>query len=432
MNDDTTQNPVEEKNRTAKRRLRRHQCPECTGAIKLRVPPESVYVCCDRCRAIIDVTENPLRVVSKIATHSAFVPRPRLGASGILKGVAWLVVGYLRCRENSDHDAGWNEYLLYNEQEGFRFLIEVAGHWSLVEEVALDLFAVRHESTVTVDKTKFTRVATTDYEITDVRGEFNWRVPIGKPQSTSDFAHPPYFLSVDDEDEASGVVTRGEYLPAGDVAKAFGLSNREMPYRSGVAPHQPSPVPSVFKLTGIAVVAVTVAMMIHALCALASPVRQLCHLPVTVNVADKERTYISQPFEVRGTTPVHLITTADLSNDWAELGISLRNERDQREYRVVQTLEYYSGTEDGEFWAEGDRKADTWISALPPGTYRILIDTDSSTFDRQAPVNWDFRLTSGGVNGSNLGLTVLALLIVPIFGLILHFYHESRRHQGFS
>ena len=50
--------------------------------------------------------------------------------------------------------------------------------------------------------------------------------------------------------------------------------------------------------------------------------------------------------------------------------------------RLPQAIEYYSGYDGGEHWSEGKQYAETYISKVPSGNYRLLIGADAGAFQR--------------------------------------------------
>ena len=156
-----------------------------------------------------------------------------------LQGARWQVVGYQRRqgREPGDDESfAWSEYLLYNRERGFAFLVDAEDGWSLVHTAT---GAPRFDA----DRKRASYLGSTyqlqsSYEATttEVLGEFYWPVQRGQKTTNRDYANGNNLLSTErSQDEVTTSV--GSKLSAQMVAEAFGLAARADAFeRASVGP----------------------------------------------------------------------------------------------------------------------------------------------------------------------------------------------------
>ena len=109
-------------------------CPQCGAAIELRTLDQALSVVCASCGSILDARDPNLHVLQEFKARQKFTPQIPLGTRGTLKGKKWEVVGYQVRRATIDGTTYyWEEYLLFNPYEGFRYLTQYDGHWNDVQ-----------------------------------------------------------------------------------------------------------------------------------------------------------------------------------------------------------------------------------------------------------------------------------------------------------
>ncbi|MBX3211837.1 MAG: DUF4178 domain-containing protein [Labilithrix sp.] len=172
------------------------------------------------------------------------VSRPRgvetwldVGDEGVLDGVRYRVVGALsRCLVAASRVA-WDEYLLYAPEVGLRWLVVVAGRWSLVEPIDAGLVdASAGAAAVTLDGVAYQPLSEESARVTWAAGALPWRVEIGEKANVADFVHGPWTLSRERADDALAW-SRGRRVAPSAIATAFG--KRALPKPDGHDPSDP-------------------------------------------------------------------------------------------------------------------------------------------------------------------------------------------------
>jgi hypothetical protein len=211
-------------------------CPHCGGPMELRAP-ESQRTTCPSCNALLDVNEGNLKYLETLAARSK--PLVPLGSVGAFAEGKLTVIGYMtRHCIVEGITYGWEEYLLYDPQIGFRWLVNDSSHWSYVAPVNPG-DVIDDDKVATYGGKKFKQFQQVTAFVDSVYGEFYWRVEVGERTAAKDYVAPPYALSR----EGSGYEvnwSHGTYMRADEVAAAF--KARAVPTPTTIGMAQPNPL----------------------------------------------------------------------------------------------------------------------------------------------------------------------------------------------
>lgn len=219
---------------------RQFSCPHCGSAVPVNLAT-SRSVTCESCHSVIDLTASEAGASLNYARQADPVqPVIALGSVGRLNGRGWQVVGFQHRigHEPGDEDEafGWDEYLLYNEKDGFRFLVDSTEGWSLVQTLSAAPEWREGDVQVMHDGQTWGLDASYEAQTTWVAGEFYWPVERGQKSWNHDFTRGRSVLSR----ERSGTEitwSRGERISSDTVAAAFRITDRrEELKRADVAP----------------------------------------------------------------------------------------------------------------------------------------------------------------------------------------------------
>ncbi|HEX2270864.1 MAG TPA: DUF4178 domain-containing protein, partial [Pyrinomonadaceae bacterium] len=430
----TTRTPEREERRVDAAQV---SCPNCAGPLELRAPDRTERVTCPNCNSLLDVNEGQLQFLKSLEKQW-FQPVIPIGSTGEVPEGKMTVIGAMaRSVTIEGVQYFWSEYLLYNPQIGFRWLVNSDDHWNYVRAVppgeVLD-----EGKRVTFRNQRYKIFQDAQAKVEAVLGEFYWKVEAGERVRGIDYVRAPYMLSkevstvyVTDPNTKKKRVTTGEinwslgtYVEVPQIEKAFGVSGLARP--SGVAPNQPYKHWWVYKywLLVIGILLVVGFLMVVVSGREKEVFRQTVTLQPLAN-ADGTQVFFSEPFELEGRRNIRIVGESPVQNTWVYLEGDLIND----ETGVVQSfpieISYYSGVEGGESWSEGGQSDSAYTSAMPGGRYVLRLEGQWEKWQQPAVVS--VRIEQNVTHGFNWLLALIAVSIGPIAMIIYHIRFEHKR-----
>jgi hypothetical protein len=413
------------------RRVQAHQlsCPNCGGPLALRAPDVTERVTCPNCGSLLDVNQGRLEFL-KALQPARVVPIIPIGAVGEFDGGRLTVIGFMQRSVQFDRRYYWEEYLLYNPQIGFRWLVRSDDHWSFVQSIPPGEIATIGKRAVFRGK-QFRLFQDTAARVEHVAGEFYWKVTLGETVRAADFIRAPEMLSMEVSVGAPAAQPTGEvnwslgtYVKRGDVEKAFGISG--LPRPSNIAPNQPFLHKKIYKYW-VLLLALT---FIFGLVVMATGARRevfratYSDLKPLKGPEDSEVRF-SDPFELKGGQNIRITAEANVDNSWLSVDGDIIDQATGLGQAFSVPVEYYYGSESGESWSEGSKASNVYISALPAGTYTLAFEVHWEKW--QQPASVTIRVEQGVPRMSHLILALVVISIIPIAVGIYHFNFEKRR-----
>ena len=215
-------------------------CPSCGAPLAPKLA-QTKSLACGQCGAVVDVPAPEAKALGFTDQPPGAEPLIPLGRTGQLSvdpsrpAQPWQVVGYQeRCDlpdDAEDEQTFWREYLLFNQMEGFAFLVDTQEGWSLVKPLT---------GAPSTGPGGVARWAGTSFKprweqpyrakVTHVLGEFYWPVRLEQEARVTDY------VSGDGRQLLSREATRdevtwshGRVLPAEEVRRAFSLPQQAAP-----------------------------------------------------------------------------------------------------------------------------------------------------------------------------------------------------------
>jgi endogenous inhibitor of DNA gyrase (YacG/DUF329 family) len=216
---------------------RQFSCPNCGAPVTPKFS-DSKAITCPSCRSVIDLTQGLAGELRHAEQHEPVEPLIPLGSVAQFKGAEWQVVGYQHRLgtepDDPDEHFGWDEYLLYNRQRGFSFLVDSTDGWSFVKTVTGAPELSRDLQSASYLGTRYRQQYAYKAQTTYVQGEFYWPVERGQLTFNRDYAAGSKLLSME-ETPRERTWSIGATVDSDEVAKAFGLEGKKEALQRGDA-----------------------------------------------------------------------------------------------------------------------------------------------------------------------------------------------------
>src|SRR5262249_4377370 len=357
-------------------------CPQCGAALSLHAPDKAERVTCPSCNSLLDIHQGNL-VFFKALAPPDVTPVIPLGETGTFSDVKFTCIGFMVRSVNIEGiKYFWEEYLLYQPREGFRWLVRSEDHWSFVEPLPPGKVK-KTGHTASYDGKTYKLFQRAWAEVEHVQGEFYWKVETGETVRCSDFINPPDIISreimrAEGGDEERGEInhSHGTYLPVVEVEKAFGLTGIPRPGLMNIAPNQLFPYTWIY-VWWVIVGAAALGLLIIVLTI--NPRRKVFekdYQETLTNVPQQAKVILNEneTFELHGWRNVKITATVNVDN----AGVDIEGDLINTETNITQSffLEagYWQGVEDGEAWTEDQRTESTYVSAPPSGKYMLRLE----------------------------------------------------------
>ncbi len=388
------------------------KCGNCGAPLVIRAPGQSQSIVCDHCGSIGDAADPAVAVLQTVAKRAHITPRIPLGASGDWRGARYQAIGFQRRTITVEGvDYSWDEYVLFNPHQGFRYLSEYGGHWNdiaVLDEMPAD--GRLPKDGADLRGRHYRHFQSAQARTAFVLGEFPWVVKVGEKVQVHDYVSPPFLLS--SEGTTKDLTwSLGTYVQGDAIWRAFSLEGTA-PRAVGVFANQPSPY------AGRVWQYWRTFAALAALLALVSLVRLITSGPSVFNGSFQfnpsaaNAAFVTDPFELTGRpSSVEVALDSNLRNNWMHVNLALINDETGEGLDFARELEYYFGVEDGSSWAEGSTRNSIVLPTVAPGRYYLRVEPEGNPGDRSL-VDYSIRIRRDRPAWPFYGIA-LALLIVP-------------------
>lgn len=419
--------------------LKTFPCPSCGSVISVRAYGISISFVCESCGGIIEAGERGgarLAHAAKKGFDGSGLVFP-LGSRGTFDDIEWEVIGCMR-RKDVDWKFYWDEYLLFNPYEGFRFLINSNGHFALATMRASLPDLRGSASAPLVDGVDFKLYHRGVSVVVEVVGEFYWRVKIGERTGYADHIAPPLCFtlevpnfdkdSIDPQHEMNYSLV--SYIERAEVCEAFGISSSSLSQsQSGVFPFQPNHYKRAAPLMWLWFVVAAFTLFFLQV-SLVANCESYGLLNVARDISPTERDQEITLGEVTLTKPLQNIeirSHAPVSNSWVEVEYELESLTGDESAWISQPIEYYFGRDSDGAWSEGSQSTTSLGGPLSAKTYKVLATVDAQSFLAGNPTPLTVSIRADVPVYGNLAICIFLLLIPPVLVSLMSSKFERDR-----
>ncbi len=197
-------------------------CPNCGANVPALVPGRTERLACPHCNAVSDIAARRVVAAQEAARLRPDVP---VGSRGTFDGRAYVACGYVeRSGVIEGERFAWQEYLLFGEGVGFKWLVKDEGTWRWVTPVNASEVDVRQRpGRVSWRGRGFSLRNRNRARVDYVLGEFYWKVRVGEEVEAEDYLGDGN--TVLGREAGEGEVNWSLATPASwpTIAAAFGL-----------------------------------------------------------------------------------------------------------------------------------------------------------------------------------------------------------------
>ena len=409
-------------------------CSQCGGPFELRAPDQVERIWCPNCGAGHDIDSGKLRYFATLQKKNVEPVIP-LGSTGTIDGNAYVVAGFMERAVTFDRDYFWTEYLLYNRDLGYRWLVNSDDHWSFVTPLrpgeVTDPNPGEAAKRVIHEGKSYRLFQSSTARVTYVLGEFYWRVEQGELVDAVDYIAPPYGISKEITRGGAAEISysHARYLERDAIEEAFALDG----LRRGapVSPMQPFPGGGYVR-TWLILIAALFVMAIGI--GIMKPRRVLhdhtyeaASLPTSEGAPENGRVVFIEPFPLTGKHNVAVSARSNLNNSWFFVAADLVNEETGAMQSMSLPLEFYSGVDGGESWKEGKKGRSVYLSQPPAGNYAMRLELEWEPGRTPPPLR--VVVKEGVFRWSHFLIAILLLSVPPVVSVFKRIGWESRRWQ---
>ena len=410
------------------------RCTSCSKQNTVKTFPYTQSYACVHCgaRYVLEETGNfeGLKQRNRTETYSAIT----LGASALLRGIRYEVMGYALKEESNIYHSKWKEYTLFNPQEGFAFLSEYNGNWIYLREQG-NTPVLEHQSATkfTYGNEPFQLFNQYGYTTVNAAGEFPYNLFNDSEKNAREFISPPE-MWIQEKSTGEGINWfLGEHVSDKELKAAFGEAIK-MPHKSGVGAVEPKGFISPVKIAAVSFFAVLVLVFAHIVSTITLQEKIIFERRISFNSLSTV-SVVTGKFQLdKWRSNLQFDIEAPVDNNWFELNVTLVNAGNGTEYSLEKGVEYYHGNSEGESWTEGGTRETAYISQIPAGSYYLQIngtrEAESAGFygaGYKRPDGFYVTVTYDTANNRNLVFCLIALLVLPLGQFLMVQYNEQGR-----
>ncbi|MBI4964507.1 MAG: DUF4178 domain-containing protein [Desulfomonile tiedjei] len=411
------------------------RCTSCGKPYEGPRAESTKMVVCAACGSALQLDEAQLRVVGKNPGKKPGFSL-NVGTPVTLEGIKYEVMGRLYYAEVEEGlEYGSFEYVLYNAQQGYLWLSEESGHFTISRvvhsRVAVPPIPVA-KMAVRVGSETFKIFESGTMAIKWVDGALPWVAAIGQSTRYTHMIKPPEY--VDQEITGKEVeLFRGRYVDHGEMLAAVPKETR-LPEPRGIyscQPYAPSAWIEGIGTIGAIFVLVNILLLFYSLMAgKATPILQ-----ETVTSAQYSQEQMTAPFKVpRDKSILRLSGSAPVNNSWLALDFALVDTDDRVISELYDESSYYHGQDSEGSWSEGSASFGSYFRVNKAGNYRLLVHGTGGSGTSGPSKNENVKLSLTADNTISWYF-IIPLILAALVGLVepmLRWSFETRRWSAVS
>lgn len=207
------------------------ECPSCGAGLDYRAGT-ATHLNCPSCGSEVDIQGERASVLGQHEAQQASSLRFTLanGSQATIDGKVWTIIGLLGWEEDKDRSSRWNEYLLYEPQQGFRWLTETSDGWWLGTLMDIWVDQVTPEYALWGNKSFTASYPAYSAHISYAAGAFPWRARIGDSVTLHEYeSSDGNTLLASEQSRHELTWSQSRRISNEELARWFGISMPDTP-----------------------------------------------------------------------------------------------------------------------------------------------------------------------------------------------------------
>jgi len=341
-------------------------CPACESENKIDLTfPVEEYVC-NTCSHLIDVAGNKQIKHLKVPTENVVL---EVGQKGKIGGEEYTVAAIIVKRYGTN--IFWREYYLKDSKGGDAFLSESDGHWVFLVTIHPDDFKGKSSKLASYAGRTYRWYENSPCSIYAAAGFFDEHLDFNLA-TYKEYVNGTRMISQETVGKKNQYFY-GVHISKYEVKRAFKIAH--MPYYTGVGIVQPYYF-DIRQTVNIFCIAALLICLFQ-LYVYTSRTNETVFAQ-TINFTDvRDKEMVSSSFTLSGgSAPLKVNAFSGVDNSWANIQLSLVNEKTNEVIYTSKDIEQYHGYEDGESWSEGSQSEDFNLCGVSSGQYHFLISAE--------------------------------------------------------
>ncbi|WP_228408617.1 DUF4178 domain-containing protein [Chryseobacterium sp. JV274] len=292
-----------------------------------------------------------------------------VGQKGKIGGEEYTVVAIIVKRYGNN--IFWREYYLKDSKGNDAFLSESDGHWVFLIPMHPDDFKGKNSKLPTYLGRTYRWYENSQCSVEAAAGFFEEHVDFSLA-TYKEYVNGTRMISQEKTSKKSQYFY-GVHISKHDVKKAFKIAH--MPYYTGVGIVQPYYFDIKQAINIFCIAALLICLF--QLYVYTSRTNETVFAQ-TINFTDvRDKEMVSSSFTLSGgSAPLKVNAFSGVDNSWANIQLSLVNEKTNEIIYTSKDIEQYHGYEDGESWSEGSQSEDFNLCGVSSGQYHFLISAE--------------------------------------------------------
>ena len=324
----------------------------------------------------------------------------------------------------------WREYVLFNPMHGYAYLAEYNGHWILLKTATEHpTFGKKMRHSFDLEGESYQLYHRYTAQVVFAQGEFYY--DITDSGNYTEYVSPPWMMTRELRKKEVGWY-KGEYVAPADLAKAS-QEAAKIPPRIGIGACQPNHVTQQYQETlRVSLVALLLLLLLQGWLVTSARKNEVLResydlqdsIVASSYPATSAKPLITPSFSLKeGTKNMEVELYSAVDNSWFEAEMTLVNEATGAERDLNMGVEYYHGYEDGEYWTEGEQRTEEVLSAVPEGSYHlVIVPSKPASF-----AHVEVRVRRDVPTWSNFCIAIVLLAILPAIQYYRKYRFEKQR-----